>query len=286
MIAPRGGNNLLHPRAVLALLLTLGTLPAAAAEPPVHIRETPDGVRFALWGEKPAAPAPTLFVFAAGLKDMQRVTYYTEIGRILAGHGFLYVALDPPCHGDDVKPGEPPQLGGWRQRLEKGDGLIAPFTRKASQVLDHLIKEKYTDSERVAACGTSRGGFLAYHFAVADRRIRAVAGFSPVTNLLVVTEFAGLEKNEAARSLTLTNHAAALAGRAVWLSIGNNDNRVGTDDAIAFTRKVVAETAARRKGPDTAIPVELVVGAAAGHTGIAREHAMAAAWIHQQLGGK
>jgi dienelactone hydrolase len=272
--------------AAWAFLLALHPSQTRAADPAVRILTTPDRVPFALWGNKPAVPAPTLFVFAAGLKDMQRVDYFTKVGRILAKQGFLYVAIDPPCHGDDVKAGEPPQLLGWRHRLEKGDGLIAPFTRRASQVLDHLIQEKYTDPNRVAACGTSRGGFLAYHFAVADKRVRAVAGFSPVTNLLAVKEFADMEKPAPARELTLTRHAAALAGRAVWVSIGNNDNRVSTDDAIAFARKVVAETVALRKGAETAVAVELIVGTALGHTGIANEHEMAAEWIHRQLSGK
>jgi dienelactone hydrolase len=243
-------------------------------------------VRFALWGERPARPAPTVFVFATALEDLLRDGTYLEAGRILGRRGYLVVALDPPCHGTDQLAGEPPQLQGWRHRLEKGDPLIPAFTRKASQVLDHLVLEKYTDPDRVAAYGISRGGFLAYHFAAADRRIRAVAGLSPVTNLLSVREFAGMEKHAGAQALTLTNHAAKLAGRPVWVSIGNHDERVNTDDAIAFARKVVVESAALRPGPNEVFLVELVVGASAGHSGIQKEHELVAEWTYRQLGGK
>ena len=259
-------------------------VPIHAAEPEMVIQKTAGGVRFARWGEKPAKPAPTLFIFAVGLEDMRNAPVFTEVGQILAKRGFLYVALDPPCHGEDVKPKEPAALQGWRHRLEHGNGLIPPFTKAASEVLDQLVREGFTDASRVAACGTSRGGFLAYHFAAADPRIKAVAGFSPVTNLLALTEFAGLEKHEATKALTLIHHADKLAGRAVWLSIGNHDERVSTDDAIAFARKVTAASAATQKNKEQAIPVELIVGESVGHRGIPKAHQFAAEWIAKHLG--
>jgi dienelactone hydrolase len=151
-------------------------------------------------------------------------------------------------------------------------------------VLDYLVKEGYTDGGHVAACGTSRGGFLAYHFAAADERVKAVAGFSPVTNLLALSEFAGMDKHEATRALNLTQNADKLAGRAVWVSIGNNDQRVSTDDAIAFARKVTAASAAKPKGRAQAIPVELIVGASVGHSAIPKAHELAADWVARQLG--
>lgn len=178
------------------------------APPAMQILRTPGGVRFGLFGAKGLAFAPTLFVFAAGLEDMQKHPNYSEVGRRLARHGFLYVVLDPPCHGEDVKPREPTQLSGWRHRLENGAALIPDFTVRATAVLDYLIKEGYTDPTRVAACGTSRGGFLAYHFAAAEPRVKAVAGFSPVTDLLALREFTGTKNAEAAQALALEKHVA------------------------------------------------------------------------------
>jgi dienelactone hydrolase len=257
----------------------------SADEPPaMQVLQTPGGVRFGLFGKKGERPAPTLFVFALSLEDMPKHPGYTDVGRRLARHGFLHVTLDPPCHGVDTKPGEPPQLRGWRTRVEKGEKLVGDFTARATAVLDHLIKEGYTDAGRVAACGTSRGGFLAFHFMAAEPRIKAAAGFSPVTNLLALSEFARLEKLEAAQALALTTVAPKLAGRPIWVSIGNHDQRVSTDDAIAFTRQVVAASLAGAKDPKPRVPVELLVGASPGHGIIDNAHELAAAWLIRQLG--
>ncbi|HVC95332.1 MAG TPA: prolyl oligopeptidase family serine peptidase, partial [Pirellulales bacterium] len=141
------------------------------------------------------------------------------------------------------------------------------------------------DPEHVAAYGTSRGGFLAVHFAAADRRVRAVAGVSPVTNLLALSEFSGTNAREKAEQLSLANQASRLAGCAVWVSIGNHDERVSTDDAIDFTRAVVREAAAKSHDPKVVIPVELVVAPAAGHTKIDQAHELLAAWIVKQFEG-
>ena len=66
--------------------------------------------------------------------------------------------------------------------------------------------------------------------------------------------------------------------RAVWLSIGNNDLRVNTDDAIAFTREVVRATAPPDK-PNAVIPVELLVTPTPGHSKIDRAHELLAEWL-------
>jgi len=258
---------------VLALTVPRGVW--ADDKPNVTVHKTSTGVRFALLGSKGEAPAPTLFVFAVGAPDTLRNNDFNKVGRLLAQQGFLCVSLDVPCHGEDQKPKERGGLDGWRARLEKGDALVSDFVKNSSVVLDHLIKEGYTDARRVAACGTSRGGFVALHFAAAEPRVRCVAAFAPVTNLLVLREFAGLEKHKATRALDLTNSADKLAGRHVWVCIGNRDDRVSTDDVIAFTRKV-ARAATASDGP---APVELHVMPTVGHRIHATAHEEAAAWV-------
>src|SRR5262249_17848338 len=94
----------------LALAIPCG-LHAAPQEqvaelPPVQILQTAKGERFGVFGQKPAKPAPTLFVFATAIEDMHK-SVFLEVGRRLAPHGYLTVALDPPCHGADVRAGEP-----------------------------------------------------------------------------------------------------------------------------------------------------------------------------------
>jgi predicted esterase len=263
------------------LLLALGARAdeGLLAGPKVKTLQTPSGVSFALLGDKGVAPAPTLFIFAGSADDSLNNPDFAKIGHLLAKHGLLCVSIDVPCHGRDVRNGEQAgSLTGWRSRLEKEGDLVPAFTKKVSAVLDYLIKEGYTDPQKVAACGTSRGGFIALHTAVAEPRIRYVVAFAPVIDLLAVREFAGMDKHEVTRALALTNHADKLAGRAIWLCIGNHDERVGTDLSIAFTRKVVAASVAQKKPAN----VELHVMATDGHRIHSTAHEEAAAWLLAQ----
>lgn len=265
---------------LLVAFMLLGPTLAAEPIPKATVLQTKDGTRFALLGEKKAAPAPTVFIFAGEMQATLNGDAYNKVGRLLLKDGFLSVCLDIPCHGADVRAGEQAgSLAGWKTRLEKGDDLLGGFNKRVSAVLDHLIKEGYTDEKRVAACGTSRGGFVAMHFAVAEPRIKAVVAFAPVTDLLAVREFNGLEKHEATKGLALINHADKLAGRGLWLCIGNHDDRVGTDQAIAVTRKVVA-TAIAQKKPAL---VELHVTATVGHRIHDTAHDEAAVWLRAML---
>jgi predicted amidohydrolase/dienelactone hydrolase len=243
--------------------------------PTFQILKTPAGVRFGLLGEKGTAPAPVLFLCATSVEETLGQEAYAKVGRLLAAEGFLGVALDLPCHGEDLRKDEPKGLAGWRARLEKGDDIVASFARRASAVLDHLVKEGYADATRVAACGTSRGGFLALHFAAAEPRVKCVAAFAPVTDLLALAEFQGMEKHAATKALALAGRADRLAGRAVWVCIGNRDERVDTDRVIAFTRKLVEAAVARKGSAD----VELHVMPTVGHRIHATAHNEAAAWI-------
>lgn len=267
------------------LALAADPMPDELPPPPtMQVLTTAGGARFGLFGEKPTKPAPTLFIFAQSLENMVKNVYFIEVGRRLALYGFLYVVVDPPCHGVDSKPGEPPELRGWRYRVENNEALVAPFTTRATAVLDHLVTEGYTDPAQVAACGTSRGGFLALQFAAAEPRVRAVVAISPVTDLAALSEFKGLGDHPNVVALKAENLAEKLAGRPVWISIGNNDRRVDTDDAIATTRKFTAAGVAKAAGvTNPVIPVELIVGRSPGHGSIDGAYELAAEWLLRQV---
>jgi hypothetical protein len=116
---------------------------------------------------------------------------------------------------------------------------------------------------------------MALNWAAEEPRVGWAAAFAPVSDLLVVTEFRGLEKNPLTRSLALVEHANKLAGRPVWVCIGNNDARVGTDQLIAFTRKVVETSLADKKRA----LVELHVMPSIGHSIHDTAHEEVAAWL-------
>jgi dienelactone hydrolase len=245
----------------------------------VLIKMTPGGVRFGAMGARPTGPAPTLFVFANDIMGTLQSDDYNKVGKLLIPQGYICVALDLPCHGKSVRADEPQGLDGWASRLSKGEDPISPFTKDASAVLDYLIKEGLTDPARVAVCGTSRGGFAALHFAAAEPRVRCAAAFAPVTDLLALREFTGQEKNQSTNDLALRHLPEKLSGRPIWMCIGNHDERVDTDRAIALTREVVKASVTQKNKP----LIELHVMTSEGHTIHPTAHEEAAAWIARQL---
>jgi dienelactone hydrolase len=241
----------------------------------VNILHTPGGVRFGLLGDKGAAPAPTLFTFAQKIETTLESPSFASVGHELAKHGFLLVSLDLPCHGNDIREGEEPGLTGWRVRLEHGDELVPPFLGQVSEVLDFLIREGYTDAEKVVACGTSRGGFIALHFAAAEPRVRCVVAFAPVTDLLALREFDGMGTHPLTRALSVVRHADSLAQKDVWLCIGFDDLRVSTDSCVALARRIAEAAIVRGLEPK----VELHLTSPVGHSVPPSAHGAAATWL-------
>lgn len=267
---------------------------AAAADdlppfPAVTFLKTATGIPFAILGEKPAAPAPTLFVFGADMRNSLISEDVNRLGRLLIPHGYLCVSLDIPCHGTDTRPGEKSgDLAAWKDRVVKGDNIAADFSRKFALVLDELIFEKYTDPLQVAVSGTSRGGFAAFHCAATDPRVKQLIAFAPVTHLPALAEFAGAENNELALSLNPIHVADKLVGKPMWIVIGNQDLRVSTDDCLALGLEVVK----RSKGKLNPIPVEIRLVGTIGHRlhavptpefgQLCAPHDEAAAWLLAQ----
>ncbi len=246
----------------------------------MHILTTPDGVRVGIVGRKKPQPAPTLLVFATSIEQtLSPRESYNKTSRFLMRRGYISVSLDVPCHGHDLRPGETgtmeAALADWRKRIEQGDALVDEFVRRVSSAISFLVDTGWTDAGKIAACGTSRGGFMAMHVAAADERVRCAAGLSPVTSLLALREFAGSEDNDAVRRLDLRNFAGKLADKSVWIAIGNNDTRVGTDHAVDLARKIAAESLARGRRP----MVELHVTATQGHSLPPAARREAAKWI-------
>lgn len=246
----------------------------------VLILETPKGVRFGIWGTKVSYPAPTLFVFSATIGESLGDPYYRQCGAALAERGFLCVSLDLPGHGLDRRADEPGGLRAWRVRSDRGEDFVTPFTQQVRHVLDYLIQAGYTNPERIAACGTSRGGFMALHVTAVEPRIRATAAFAPVTALGTLREFHGATNTDHVDELSLVARAGAMAGRSLWLVIGDRDERVGTDDAIAFARQVTKLSLAQAKPADVTL---IVRPEPKGHTTPVGSPALAAAWIAAKL---
>ncbi len=239
--------------------------PAAQTDPAVQVLATKSGVRFGIWPARPAGPAPALFILANSIEETLGSPYYRQAGQFL---------------GQEKRAQDAAGLSGWRVRCENEEDFVAEVTGRLRQVLDHLIEQKLADPVRIGALGTSRGGFVALHFAAADSRVKCVAGFAPVTDLAALSEFRGAQERPLVQRLALVRQADALAGRAIWLFIGDRDERVGTDQAIRFARQVTAASLARQR---PALVDLLVLSEPKGHTVPAGLAEQAARWIERQM---
>jgi dienelactone hydrolase len=242
---------------------------------------TADGIEFGIWPAQPEKPAPTLIVLASTIQATLGQAYFRQSGNLLAEHGFLCVTIDLPCHGSQKRPEEPDGIEGWRYRCDHQENFITDLNQRLSAVLSHLIEQKLTDPERIAVCGTSRGGYSALQFTASDSRVRCVAAFAPVTDLSKLSEFQGSENNPLVQSLSLENIADRLTDRGVWIIIGDRDARVSTESAVDFARKVTEKSLAAKLSPRLDLHV---VAEPKGHTTPAGAPEMAAAWILKESG--
>lgn len=264
----------------MAGLLSTGGTQAAEADRKVETHKTETGIVFGTWGSLPNEPAPTLFVLASTIHETLGDAYFRQCGNALSAKGYLLVSIDLPCHGKEHRDGEPAGLVGWRHRCEKNDDFVADSNKRLASVLDHLLSAGHTDAAKVAACGTSRGGYLALHFAAHDPRVKCVAAFAPVTELAALREFKGAEENDMVQSLTLNRQAGKLAGRAVWIIIGDQDARVGTDHAIDLARLTTKASLAKKLRSRVDLHV---VAEPRGHTTPTGAPEQSASWILRHI---
>lgn len=246
---------------------------------------TPSGIEFALVGTKGARPAPVLFVMGGAAQAIVEDESSNLVGWLLAKHGFLSVALDIPCHGKDRRPGEPEGMACWRARLEKGENLLGGFMSRLSSVIDFLVRERYADPTRLGAAGPSRGGFMSLHAAAVEPRLRYAVAFAPLTDLLALREFQGTTAPVPARALDVMLLVDKLVDRPILVSIGHNDERVGTRHAMDFALRLMELSPLHKKpmthfwsGDDIKLVVTPSEGAS-GHSSYRTAHDEAAEWI-------
>jgi len=249
----------------------------------MQLMRTPSGVLFGLRGEACDEPGPLLMLFGGTITDALTNPDFCRVADLLVARGWRAVAVDLPAHGSEVRAGETEwDMGAWRTRLEAGENPMEDLVRRSADVLDHCIAQGIADPQRIATAGPSRGGYSALHVAAADGRPHWVGAIAPLTRLTLIREFAFAEYLPAARALDVHHLVPRLVGKSVWLCIGNDDRRVGTDSAIEFTRLLVEENRSRGLEAD----VELHVLNYEGHLSTTADHDALAAWLHAKATGQ
>lgn len=180
-----------------------------------------------------------LLNFAADRTATLKTEPYNITPSMFLAAGYRAASFDLPCHGDREVPGQPRGIAGFCAEWTRGNDVFAGFVDEGRAVIDALIERKLAEPGRIFVSGTSRGGYCALRLMAADERIAAAAAFSPVTDWRLLKEFAEIRDAPEIADLALTRFAASVAGRAVWLAIGNSDARVGTDACLRFAEAVL-----------------------------------------------
>lgn len=208
------------------------------------------------------AAKPLLLLFLSGDRASAMPDgRYGSPGRAFLEQGHRIASFDLPAHGDRVdRHGS--GIAGMAALVAAGlkpfDGLVAD----GRAVIDECLRRGLAEKDGIVVAGVSRGGYCALRLAAADERVTAVAALAPVTDWRALTEFAAQKDRPEVAALALENFVRELAGRRVYVAIGNQDSRVGTD---ACTRFVLALTEQERRAGGKSGLRYLLVDDSAGH---------------------
>jgi alpha-beta hydrolase superfamily lysophospholipase len=210
------------------------------------------------------APEPGLVLFFGGEREDG---FADPEGNGMAAHRFVEAGhfaacIDLPGFGEAVD-----EHGtGIRAMCAAFIGGDDPFERVISQAKEVIstCRQRYLkDAGRVVTLGVSRGAYYALRLTAEDQRIDGVAGIAPVTDWRILQEFAEVRERTDVAGLALTNWASRLAGRSVYLAIGNHDHRVGTHTCTNLAHTILASERPEEEG---ASKLNLHVVDSPGHT--------------------
>jgi len=134
--------------------------------------------------------------------------------------GHRVVSLSVPCVASS--------LGTFGELALKGPDPTLAFIEDAQSVLKYCIDQQWARSGRVVVTGISRYGYMALRLMAADDQVNIGGGFAPVTDWRKLSELHEIEDREEIADLRLSQFADELAGKKIYLSIGNHDERVST----------------------------------------------------------
>ena len=210
---------------------------------------------------RPAAtPQALLLTFSSTRQASFNEAPYDIPARLFAAAGHAVVSFDLPNHGDQVN-GFGQGIDGFCAAFCAGADPFVQFIDQGRRVIDACLAQGVGQGGLVA-CGVSRAGYCALRLMAADSRIQAAAGLAPVTDWRALREFAAVRDQAAIAALALDHYAEALAGRALFLAIGNADLRVSSAACLRFGQRLLEREEATGNQSSA---IEFHVIKAAGH---------------------
>lgn len=184
-----------------------------------------------------AARRALLLSFSTTRQMSLQTAPYDITAQAFTAAGHSVVSFDLPNHGDSIDEYGEGLIGMWTAHAAGAD----PFGRFLVQgraVIDACLERGWGDPDRIFVCGVSRGGYCALRLMAADRRIQGVAALAPLVDWCSLAEFAAVEDRPALAKLSLEGWVQQLAGRALYLAVGNHDHRVDTALCLRFALRL------------------------------------------------
>lgn len=228
--------------------------------------------------DTPVAAQALLLTFSSTRQAAFYETPYDIPARVFAAAGHAVASFDLPNHGEQVNAfGQ--GIDGFCAAFGAGTDPFVQFIDQGRAVIDACLAQGVGQGGLVA-CGVSRAAYCALRLAAAEPRIQAVSGLAPVIDWRALREFAQVREQPAVAALTLDHYATHLAGRAIFLAIGNADLRVSSAACLRFgARLLELEEAASRQNS----AVELHLVNAPGHSLDEQWRATGAEFLLRQL---
>lgn len=248
--------------AALSILFSISASAAEFAE-----LKTKNGVNYGV--ESAGADSNLAIILTTDIKE-SLTDVYSPIGTDLKQAGFTLAAVDAPCHGKDAIKGKSTGLQCWSDRAsESSADEFAGFVSQLREVIVDIRQRKLANTGDVTVIGVSRGGYLAFRAAAGIPDVTRVVAMAPVTDVFRLKEF---DKSTANKDLyALKPYSKTLAQKHIFMQISNNDERVGTHEAVNLAMGIVS--AASPKAAD----LTLMLSPRKGH--FTTNHDTAAQWV-------
>jgi alpha-beta hydrolase superfamily lysophospholipase len=175
------------------------------------------------------AKDPALLLTFAGERETSLLKEpYCKAAKAFVQNGHRAASFDLPGHGDRVDQfGK--SIGSFKNAFVAGTDVFANFVEDGRAVISECLRRGLAKPGKIIVAGTSRGGYMALRLLSGDDRVVAGAGFAPVSDWRMLTEFATVKDRADVADLRLANFAKRMAGRHVYLAIGKSDERVSTE---------------------------------------------------------
>jgi dienelactone hydrolase len=188
-----------------------------------------------------------LLSFSATRQVTLQTQPYDITARAFVEAGHYALSFDLPNHGERANEyGE--GLHGMYAAYAAGDDPFAMFVADGCAAVDACLEQGLATAGRVFSCGVSRAGYCALRLAAAEPRISGVTALAPVVDWRSLIEFSSIANASEIEALRLDHWADRLAGRAIFVAIGNHDHRVGTDYCARFAQSLFEAEDCRAPG--------------------------------------